>query len=308
MNLRESPIVRPDSTLYWKWQIRDRNDATFRDVRDYEVVNMHRGGFTNEMKLMLTGEQRVQKNCFFEIISYYEKIAEIKMHPLIPWVEMGYNDTDVRIGCSKGTFSGFYQFFFKAIFLLDEVFEVAYFDEPPPLDVEISENEMQINITTLNSTVYIPVGGISLPMVIDSRYFVPYQQTQVLAAYPIYPDIGADFAENAYFLYDIEHVFPFLLLRCYEQFNYLLTETTLSLSLGENDSHYYEIITENEKQSIDIKLIDEIVTPPLLNYTITTQPDISTEVYFEIKTNQSIFLYWSVSYSDYPSTNESYLD
>ena len=75
------------------------------------------------------------------------------MNPLIPSIQMGFNNTDVRIGCNKGTFSGFYQFFFNAIFLLDEVFEFAYFDEPPPLDVEISENRMPINITSLASTV-----------------------------------------------------------------------------------------------------------------------------------------------------------
>ena len=40
-------------------------------------------------------------------------------------------------------------------------------------------------------------------MMIDSRYFIPYEETKIYAAYPIYPDIGADFAENAYFTWSI---------------------------------------------------------------------------------------------------------
>ena len=30
------------------------------------------------------------------------------MYPLIPELEMGFNKTDVRVGCSKRTFTGFY--------------------------------------------------------------------------------------------------------------------------------------------------------------------------------------------------------
>lgn len=109
--------------------------------------------------------------------------------------------------------------------MLDGIFELAYFAEPPPLDIQILGSKMPVDISSLPSLVRLPIGGISLPLTLSSARYLPSSPTKLLASYPVYPDIGADFATNPYFLLSIDNPVPSLLLQCYQQFNYLLNET-----------------------------------------------------------------------------------
>ena len=74
--------MKSDYAYYWKWRINENGE--FRDVEDKEVIKLYRGAYTNELMLMLENEERLSKNVYFKLVSYYSAFAEIKMYPEIP--------------------------------------------------------------------------------------------------------------------------------------------------------------------------------------------------------------------------------